>query len=86
LRFTELSTTQHFLAGLPNSKYFAWAEPNRFNERFYIKEGPGFPVFNTPKAKIGFVICFDWRFPESFRMIALQGAELEFVPARNQKL
>jgi len=54
--------------------------PDRYNERFYFKEGPGFPVFNTPKAKIGIVICFERRFPESFRMVALQGAEIAFVP------
>ena len=54
--------------------------PDRYNERFYFKEGPGFPVFDTPKARIGIVICFERRFPESFRMIALQGAEVAFVP------
>ena len=53
---------------------------NRYDERSYFKEGAGFPVFDTPKAKIGIVICFERRFPESFRMIALQGAEIAFVP------
>ena len=53
---------------------------DRYDERFHFKEGSGFPVFDTPKAKIGIVICFERRFPESFRMIALQGAEIAFVP------
>jgi len=54
--------------------------PDGYNERFYFKEGPGFPVFNTPKARIGVVICFERRYPESFRMISLQGAEIAFIP------
>ena len=53
---------------------------NIITERFYFKEGPGFPVFDTPKAKIGILICFDRHYPESFRMLALQGAEIAFVP------
>lgn len=56
------------------------ADANKITERFYFKEGPGFPVFDTPKAKIGILICYDRRYPESFRMIALQGAEIAFVP------
>jgi predicted amidohydrolase len=56
------------------------ADPDQVTERFYFKEGPGFPVFDTQKAKIGILICFDRRFPESFRMLALQGAEIAFVP------
>ena len=54
--------------------------PNRYDERSYFKEGSGVPVFDTPKAKLGIAICFERRFPESFRMIALQGAEIAFVP------
>jgi beta-ureidopropionase len=53
---------------------------DRLDERVYFKEGPGFPVFDTQKGKIGIGICFDRRFPETFRMIALQGAEIVFFP------
>jgi N-carbamoylputrescine amidase len=53
----------------------------RIDERFYFREGPGFCTFDTPKAKIGVVICFDRRFPESWRMCALQGVEIAFNPA-----
>ncbi|MFC2013796.1 carbon-nitrogen hydrolase family protein [Chloroflexota bacterium] len=55
--------------------------PLNYNERFYFKEGFGFPVFHTPKAKIGIVVCFDRRFSESFKMATLQGAEIVFNPA-----
>jgi predicted amidohydrolase len=59
---------------------YAPSSANIITERFYFKEGPGFPVFDTPKAKIGILICFDRRYPESFRMLSLQGAEMAFVP------
>ena len=50
------------------------------NEHYYFKGGPGFPVFDTPKVKVGVCICFDRRFPETFRTMALQGCEIAFVP------
>jgi len=37
-------------------------------------------VFQTAFAKIGFVICHDRRFPESWRALAVNGAELVFNP------
>jgi len=40
----------------------------------------GFPVFELPALRIGINICFDQRFPESARALALQGADLIVVP------
>ncbi len=52
-----------------------------FNEKFYFRPGnSGFPVFNTPEGKIGVMICYDRHFPESARALALNGAEVIFVP------
>ena len=52
-----------------------------FNEKFYFRPGnSGFPVFDTPEGKIGVMICYDRHFPESARMLALNGAEVVFVP------
>ncbi len=38
------------------------------------------PILGLPFAKIGLVICFELRFPELVRKLALQGAELVAVP------
>ncbi len=52
-----------------------------WEERFYFAPGDrGFPVFNTPFARIGVQICWDAFFPEGFRVLALKGAEVVFVP------
>ncbi len=52
-----------------------------WEERFYFSPGDtGFPVFNTPFARIGVQICWDAFFPEGFRILALKGAEVVFVP------
>lgn len=53
---------------------------SKYNEAFYFTPGFGFPIFETPKAKIGLTICFDRHFPEPFRILALQGAEIIFNP------
>ena len=36
----------------------------------------GFPVVSTPLGRIGMQICYDAWFPESFRLPALQGADI----------
>lgn len=55
-------------------------DPSKYNEAFYFTPGFGWPIFHTPKAKIGLTICFDRHFPEPFRILALQGAEIIFNP------
>ena len=55
-------------------------DPSKYNEAFYFTPGFGWPIFNTPKAKVGLTICFDRHFPEPFRILALQGAEIIFNP------
>jgi N-carbamoylputrescine amidase len=55
-------------------------DPSKYNEAFYFTPGFGWPIFNTPKAKVGLTVCFDRHFPEPFRILALQGAEIIFNP------
>ena len=49
-------------------------------EVHYFGRGWGYPVFETEKARIGILICKDRWFPEAWRVLALQGAEIIFVP------
>jgi predicted amidohydrolase len=57
-------------------KVHLWAD-----EALYFTPGDlGFPVFDTPLGRIGCHICYDCWFPESFRLAALQGAEILCVP------
>ena len=41
----------------------------------------GFQVWDIGPAKIGMLICFDWFYPESARMLALQGADILCHPS-----
>ena len=38
-------------------------------------------VFNIGSARVGVMICFDWRFPEAARTLALSGADLIAHPS-----
>jgi predicted amidohydrolase/GNAT superfamily N-acetyltransferase len=52
------------------------------NERRWwgISGGHTLSAIETPKAKIGVLICYDIEFPEAARHLADQGAEIIFVP------
>ncbi len=41
----------------------------------------GFFIFTFRQARIGMMICFDWRFPESARKLALLGAQIICHPS-----
>ncbi len=45
-------------------------------EKQYFYPGSTAEVFDTPLGKIGLGICYDGRFPEYSRMLALKGAEI----------
>ncbi len=46
----------------------------------FANPGDEIKVFDTKLGKIGIVICFDMRFPEPARVLALQGAEVILIP------
>ncbi len=52
------------------------------NERrtWGITGGNELQVINTPKARIGVLVCYDVEFPEAARYLADEGAEIIFVP------
>ena len=45
------------------------------------KPGHRIVVADTEFCKVGLSICYDMRFPEMYRIMALQGAKVMFVPA-----
>jgi N-carbamoylputrescine amidase len=47
---------------------------------FFEPGNLGFPVFKTPLGRIGTFICYDGWFPESYRLCALQGADIVCIP------
>jgi N-carbamoylputrescine amidase len=58
---------------------YAW-DGHRNDEKFYFRPGDGFPIFSTSLGRIGLLICYDRWYPEAWRVLALQGAELVLVP------
>ena len=50
-------------------------------EHFFDSGDNEFQVFDLGLAKIGVMICFDWWFPESARILALEGADIICHPA-----
>ncbi|MBS7642603.1 carbon-nitrogen hydrolase family protein [Candidatus Bathyarchaeota archaeon] len=51
------------------------------HERLVYCSGDSLPVFDTVFGRIGILICADRRWPENVRILALQGAEVIFIPA-----
>lgn len=51
-------------------------------EREVFDAGPGpFPVLEHGGLRVGVMVCFDWRFPEAARTLALAGADLLAHPS-----
>ena len=54
----------------------------RFRESATFSPGKEITVFDTEFGKMGAAICFDVRFPELFRAMAVRGAKIIFLPAQ----
>ncbi len=52
-----------------------------FQESKSFSPGEGSTIIETEFGKMGIAVCFDVRFPELFRKMALEGAQLIFLPA-----
>lgn len=62
---------------------FTEPQPGRtftgLEKRYFVDGDLPFPVYDTPKAKLGVLICYDRRFPEAYRSYQLAGAELVLI-------
>lgn len=50
------------------------------SEKPYFSPGQELPVFHSPQANWGVLICWDLHFPEVTTILSLKGAEIVFVP------
>jgi len=55
------------------------SETLNIDETPHFVPGSGFPIFATEKARIGILICYDRRFAEAWRTLALSGADIVFL-------
>ena len=54
----------------------------QFWEKFYFRPGNlGYPVFDTAVGRVGVYICYDRHFPEGWRELGLNNAQLVFNPS-----
>src|SRR5215467_11540813 len=57
-----------------------------FWEKFYFAPGSGgYPIFETAVGKVGVYICYDRHFPEGWRCLGLNGAEIVFNPSATSR-
>ncbi|VAX32158.1 Aliphatic amidase AmiE, partial [hydrothermal vent metagenome] len=50
-------------------------------KEIFVPGNTPFEVFDLGFARVGIMICFDWRFPETARTLALKGADIIAHPA-----
>jgi predicted amidohydrolase len=52
------------------------------NEKDFFTPGDrGLPVVERPYGRVGMQVCFDWAFPEAWRALAMQGADIIAHPS-----
>lgn len=57
-----------------------------FYEKFYFRPGNlGYPVFQTAVGPVGVYICYDRHFPEGWRALGLNGAQIVFNPSATHR-
>lgn len=57
-------------------KLHLWGRENLF----FAPGDSGLPVFETEWGRLGVLICYDGWFPETYRLLAMQGADVVAVP------
>jgi predicted amidohydrolase len=67
----------------PDGRVETYRKIHLFNEekRWFAPGDRPFQVYDLGICRVGIMICFDWLFPESMRILALQGADVVAHPA-----
>jgi predicted amidohydrolase len=67
----------------PQGHVATYRKVHLFNEEnlWFTPGDKGFEVYDIGSCKLGIMICYDWIFPESMRVLALKGAEVICHPA-----
>jgi beta-ureidopropionase len=61
-------------------------EVRGFWEKFYFRPGNlGYPTFDSAVGRIGVYICYDRHFPEGWRALGLNGAQIVFNPSATSR-
>ena len=50
-----------------------------YEVRYFETGDTGYRVFSLPKARVGIAICQDRRYPETYRCLGLQGADIVVI-------
>ena len=68
---------------LPDGQYHTYRKVHLFAEekRIFTPGDLGFPVIRWNTLVLGTMICYDWRFPEAMRTLALKGAQVVTHPS-----
>jgi 5-aminopentanamidase len=71
------------MLALPDGRLSVYRKTHLFGqERTMFSEGDsGFQVVDYKGVRIGTMICYDWRFPEAARTLALRGAQIICHPS-----
>lgn len=59
-----------------HAEYDPTREPQHLEKRYFEPGDRGFPVWNFEGGRVGMAICNDRRWPETYRVMGLQGVEL----------
>ncbi|MHC4628266.1 MAG: nitrilase-related carbon-nitrogen hydrolase, partial [Planctomycetota bacterium] len=73
---TSVLVNSEGLVGKYRKMHLFWDEPDIFEPGDL-----GLPVFDIGFCKLGMLICFDWIFPEVWRIMAMKGADLICHPS-----
>ncbi|HNT28448.1 MAG TPA: nitrilase-related carbon-nitrogen hydrolase [bacterium] len=79
--YPELSPEGSYNAAMvvtPDGRDLRYRKTHLFyrEKEFFLPGDSGFGVIEWNGLRIGLAVCFDWYFPESFRTLALKGADI----------